>query len=134
MDPPKDPYNTEEFEEFLKAIGESNIENWSILAQALGVSRHTIMRWKRHPLARQAIKTALAKSIEGMEKSGHDDWRMHREKAKLLGVKDEQTVEHRIDDEQVGDVLDALQSKYDEIGSKAQGQVVEDAPPIQNQE
>lgn len=136
-EPPDDPYNVEGFEEFLKAIGESNIENWSILAEALGVDRTTIIRWKKHPLARQAIKAGIAKAIEGMEKSGKDDWKMHREKAKMLGVKDRQTLEHEVG-EGVTELLDSLQTDYgkfaENAGQSPDGQVVANEPLVQNQE
>lgn len=135
--PPVDPYNGIEFEEFLKSIGNANIKHWSILAEALGVSRRTVIRWKQHPLAQEAIKTAIAESLEGMEKSGKDDWKMHREKAKILGVKDKTTIEHEVDVETINDVLDKLGTNYDDLANKARqkvtGQMVADNPPVQNQ-
>lgn len=134
---PENPYNVAEFEEFLKAIGNANIKNWSILAEALGVSRATITRWKQHPLAQQAINTAINESMEGMEKAGKDDWRMHREKMKILGVKDRQTLEHEAG-ENISELLDTLQTDYGKLAERARqqvdGQVVANEPPVQNQE
>lgn len=121
---PENPYNVVEFEEFLKQIGNANIKNWSILAEALGVSRATVVRWKQHPLAQQAINQAINESMEGMEKAGKDDWRMYREKAKMLGVKDRQTLEHEVG-EGVTELLDSLQTDYGKLAEKAKEQVNE---------
>ncbi|MFA5768341.1 MAG: hypothetical protein WC871_02235 [Bacteroidales bacterium] len=135
---PIDPYLEMKFEEFLKEIGNANIKNWTILAEALGVGRKTIYRWRHHPLAKEAINTAISESIEKMEKVGHDDWKMHREKAKMLGVKDRQTIEHEVDPETMGNLLDQLETNYGKLGATARqaidGQVVANEPPIQNQE
>lgn len=127
------PYNDLAFEVFLKAIGEAHIENWTIMAEALGVHYSTIMRWKQHPMARQALRAGLAKSLDGMEKYGKEDWRMHREKAKMLGAKDKSTLELEVG-ETVSDTLDALQSDYGKLGRKAEKQVVEGQQPLQNKE
>lgn len=134
---PQDPYSSTEFEEFLKLIGENNIRNWSIMAEALGVGRMTIIRWKKHPRAIAALRAAIATSIAGMERAGDEDWKMHREKAKMLGVKDKQTIEHEID-ENVEDILDRLETNYARLSTEARqaldGQVVANEPPLQNQE
>lgn len=136
--PPDDPYHGMEFDEFLKQIGNANIKNWSILAEAIGVSRSTVGRWKMHPLAQEAIKTAISESIAGMEKAGEHDWKMYREKAKMLGVKDRQTIEHEVDPESVSTILDKLESDYGSLGKQAgqaiAKQVVAVAPSVQNQE
>ena len=86
-------YKEDEFEAFIDLIGESNIGNWSIMAQALKVDRNTVQKWREHPKAKAAIKQSLAKSIEGMETAGRKDWRMYREKAKMLGVEDSQNID-----------------------------------------
>lgn len=80
------PYLEDEFDNFLVLIGNENIENWTIMAEALGVSQKTITRWKKHPRAKEAINKAIAKSIASMEKVGARDWKMHREKLKMLGL------------------------------------------------
>lgn len=87
-----EPYKEEEFESFLALIEEGNIKSWTVLADALGVSRETINQWKNHSLAKQAYIKGLAHALEKMEESGKRDWRMWREKAKILGVKDEQVL------------------------------------------
>lgn len=136
--PPERPYHDAEFDVFLKEIGNANVENWTIFAEAMGVSRTTIARWKKHPLAQAAINTGIAKAIDGMEKSGANDWKMYREKAKMLGVKDKTTIEHEVDQETITDLLDTLGTNYDDLASKARqaivGQVVATNPPVQNQE
>ena len=126
-----DPYKQMEFEKFLEILEGSPINNWSIVATVLGVDRETILRWRRHPRARSILIAALQETITKMEESGEADWRMWREKAKLLGVDDIQKVEVTGG---VKEVLDKLETKYDELGRKASGQVVAPDAPIQNQE
>ena len=41
---PEKPYMEMQFEEFLTLIGEANLLNWSIMAEALGVDRSTVTR------------------------------------------------------------------------------------------
>lgn len=126
------PYKEMQFEEFLKAIGNANIQNWSVLAEALGVDRKTIMTWREHPLAQAAISNAIEESIRKMSEVGSMDWRMWREKAKILGVKDKTTLEHEVG-ESVGDLLDEIErTDYDKLGQQAKGQMVEIDPPIQD--
>ncbi len=130
----KDPYHEAEFEVFLKEIGNANLPNWTILAEALGISRATIYRWRQHPLAKQAINLAIEESMRKMTEVGSADWRMHREKLKLLGVKDRTTLEHEVG-EGVEDLLDKLErTDYDKLGREAKKQVVAANPPVQNKE
>lgn len=77
-----------EFEAFLKIIKKGRVENWSVIAEALGVREATISEWKQHPLAQKAITEGLERCITEMERAGKDDWRMWRDKLKMLGVKD----------------------------------------------
>lgn len=90
---PETPYKEAEFEAFIASIGEDGLGSWGIIAQAIGVDPDTIRRWKKHPRAKKAIQDALKESIEGMTRAGADDWRMHREKAKMLGVEDTQNID-----------------------------------------
>lgn len=83
---PNDPYKDIQFEYFLKSIGNFNFRNWSILARALRVDRRTIMRWKKHPLARQAIVIAICECIRKMQEVGAHDWKMYREMLKILAI------------------------------------------------
>lgn len=118
---PQNPYNEIEFEEFLKNIGNSNISTWSILADVLEVDRKTITRWKKHPLAREAIVKAINYSVIQMERAGKKDWRMWREKLKMLGVKDRQTIEQDIDENSISSLLDTLErTNYEEFGKQVQ--------------
>lgn len=79
-----------EFEAFLKIIKRGKVENWSVIAEALGVREATISEWKQHPLAQQAIIEGIERCITEMERAGKDDWRMWRDKLKMLGVKDKE--------------------------------------------
>lgn len=128
---PTDPYKEQEFDAFLKEIGNANLPNWSILAEAIGVSRDTIWRWKQHPLAKQALGAALEENLRKMSEVGGSDWKMYREKLKMLGVKDKQTIEH----ENIDALLDELESEdtINDVAEEAAKQVVAANPPIQNQ-
>lgn len=79
-----------EFEAFLEIIKKGKVENWSVIAEALGVREATISEWKKHPLAQQAIAEGIEHCLEEMERAGKDDWKMWLEKLKMLGVKDRQ--------------------------------------------
>lgn len=128
------PYKEMEFEEFLTSIGEGKIKNWTVLAEALGVDRDTLLKWRQHPKAQAALNNAINESMNQMELVGKDDWRMWRERSKILGVKDKSTLEHEVG-EGVTELLDSLgRTDYDGLGSQAEGQMVADDPPIQNQE
>ena len=87
------PYKEDEFESFLDLIGEPNIKNWSIMAKALKVEPDTITKWKNHPRAKKAILEAIQENIKGMTEAGRKDWKMYREKAKMLGVEDKENIE-----------------------------------------
>lgn len=120
-DIPKTPYYEAEFEVFLKEIGNANLSNWTIMAEVLNVHPETIRRWKDHPLAKEAINAAIEKSIKRMEEVGDTDWKMHREKLKMLGVKDKTTVEHE------GELGLRVKSN-DEIAKKLQEVIIDDKP------
>lgn len=127
-----DPYAEVAFETFLKEIGNVNLPNWTILAEALGVHRNTINRWKKHPQAQAAISAAIEQNIREMELAGKGDWRMYREKLKMLGVKEAVTLEHEAG-ESVKSILDKLEhTDYDKLGQTARGQMVAANPPIQD--
>ncbi len=79
-----------EFEAFLEVIKKGRVENWSVIAEALGVREATISEWKQHPLAQKAITEGIERCITEMEKAGKGDWRMWRDKLKMLGVKDKE--------------------------------------------
>lgn len=87
-------YKHEEFEEFVKILEEGAVENWSIIAQALGVDTNTIVAWRKHPSAKKAIAEGIRQSVNNMEIYGKRDWRMWREKAKMLGVSEVIRNEH----------------------------------------
>lgn len=114
---PKNPYYELEFQEFIKNIGNTGLSNWSITAEALGVSRKTITRWKQHPIAKKAIAKSIGETIAKMEAVGKNDWRMYREKLRMLGIKDKQSLSHEIlDTNEIEQVLNDLErTNYEEF-------------------
>ncbi len=86
-------YKEDEFEHFIDLLGDENIENWTIMAQALKVNPDTITAWRQHPRAKEAISRAIDKSVKAMERVGARDRKMHREKLKMLGIADRQEVD-----------------------------------------
>lgn len=81
------PYKEMEFEAFLEVIDKDRISSWKSLAEALGVTQDTIIRWKKHPEARKALNEGIHRCLKEMERSGKHDWRMWRERAELYGLK-----------------------------------------------
>jgi hypothetical protein len=91
---PENPRKKDEFKAFLKIVKDgTGLEHWQNIAEALGVSKDTITDWKKHPLAREAQALGLKRALEGMEESGATDWRMWRDKAKMLGISDQTKVD-----------------------------------------
>jgi hypothetical protein len=131
--PPEEPYHGKEFDEFLKEIGNANLRNWSIVAEAMGVSRMTILRWRKHPLAREAINSAIEEHIRKMSEVGGTDWKMHREMLKMLGVRDTISLEHEVNPDTLTQLLDKMETDYDNVGREARKQVVAAKQPIQDQ-
>jgi len=120
---PDDPYKDAEFEVFLKEIGNANLSNWTIVAETLGVSKATMYRWRQHPLAKEAITNAIEDNLRKMTEAGKDDWRMYREKLKMLGVKDRQTLEHDFDESTISNLLNGLEhTDYGKFGEQAKQQ------------
>lgn len=78
----------QEFEAFLKIIEKEQVDTWEMVAKALGVRPATITAWKELPEAREAISRGIANALSQMQKVGARDWKMWREKLKLLGVED----------------------------------------------
>lgn len=106
------PYKEAEFEQFLKLIGEGKIENWSMMAEVLDVNLDTITSWKQHPKAKQAIIAAIQKNLDGMERAGKRDWRMYREKLKMLGIIEKQAVDMTTKGDKVMVIPSELLDKY----------------------
>lgn len=101
----------EEFEAFLKILELRKIESWESVAEALGVHRNTIEKWRQHPLAQKARAKGIENALEQMEASGQEDWKMWREKLRLLGVKEETPRETTVN---VG-VYNMIREKYGEF-------------------
>ena len=125
------PYYDAPFEEFVKSIGDVKVGEWQIYAKVLGVSRTTIWRWKQHPMAKAAISQAIGKSMAAMESTGASDWKMHREKLKMLGIEDESKIKLETS---VGEVISEIdkQNQNDDVARKAKLKVVEAKQPVQN--
>lgn len=77
-----------EFKEFIKILEGEQIEHWTEIAKVLGVNNDTITAWKKTKEAKDAIAKGIKKALSEMQKSGRNDWRMWREKTKMLGVND----------------------------------------------
>jgi hypothetical protein len=133
---PKAPYLEEEFEVFIEHIGNENIDNWTIFARALNVDRTTVGRWKKHPRARMAMLKAMRETINGMKNAGGSDWRMWREKAKMLGIDDVSKVELS---GSIDSVMRRLETDYDKLSDEleretTERQSMENESPVQDQE
>jgi len=136
--PPDDPYNKVEFEEFIKSIGDVGLEHWNSYAIALGVSIKTIKRWRQHPLAKQALARAIQDNLREMRNAGINDWRMYRDKLKMLGVEDSTTVKVEGDtsDKAIAAIQDIVKSENERTKSMvefAKQQSLANAKPVQNQ-
>lgn len=129
-----DPYKHIEFDAFLEHIGSENIENWTILAKALKVGRATITRWKHHPKAKKAINDAINKSLQEMRRSGKEDWRMWRDKLKMLGVDDEQTVKHGVTEEAEETIKEMAKKTDYDIFKLVGKQAVAPVQPLQDKD
>jgi hypothetical protein len=80
-----------EFEAFVKTLETGARAHWSDIAEALGISRDTIMAWRRDPRAIAVTRDGISKALVRMQKSGRSDWRMWHEKLKMLKMVKEQT-------------------------------------------
>lgn len=88
-----EPYKDEEFEKFIETIEGDTVEHWVNIASALGVARDTIVRWKKHPKAKEAIQKGIDRAMRGMEMAGSKDWRMYEAKLKMLGADSVQKID-----------------------------------------
>src|SRR4030043_357297 len=79
------PYKTEEYQKFIQTVENGEIpEHWQILAEALGITEQTIIRWKQLPEFQKALNKGLDKALREMQRAGGDDWKMWRERIALL--------------------------------------------------
>jgi len=76
----------EPFEAFIKYLEEGSDAHWTQIAEAIGVSKDTITRWKKEPRAKLAIEKGINYALQQMQKVGSKDWRMWESKLKMLGV------------------------------------------------
>jgi hypothetical protein len=74
-----------EFSSFLRLIEQESVpDSWELIAEAIGVHRNTITKWKKTPEFQKALAVGIKNAIANMENSGRRDWRMWREKIALL--------------------------------------------------
>ena len=83
---PNKPNKSDEFEAFLDMLKGESVYFWKQIAEILGVSQETIVVWKQHPKAKEAIREGIKKNLAGMERAGKKDWRMYEAKNKMLGM------------------------------------------------
>jgi len=79
-------YKEEQFDQFIATIKGNAVGHWIQIARTLGVANSTIHAWKKLPQAQKAIKDAIEKAGEEMERAGKDDWKMWESKLKMLGI------------------------------------------------
>ena len=105
-----------EYQAFLKLLKEGQFETWEVIAEAVGVHRNTIMDWKKLPEAQKAIVDGIQLAIKKMETAGKKDWKMWREKLKLLGVRDKEAplVAQQFNIDKFN-ILDGGEENYDEL-------------------
>lgn len=118
----------DQYEAFLEALQGDYMYNWLALANVLGVDRKTIYNWRQTQRAQNIINGEIKRLLKEMERAGEGDWRMYREKAKIMGVEDV----HKVEITDTKGILDELETDYDDVGRKASGQVVEAQPPLQD--
>lgn len=82
-----------EFDSFIKIIEDKSIAHWQDIAEAIGVNKDTITEWRKLPEAQDAIAKGIANALDKMENTGKRDWRMWREKLKMLGLIEVQRAE-----------------------------------------
>ncbi len=91
-------FKSDQFRDFLATIKQEQIAHWENVAEAIGVARSTIQRWRELPEAQDAITLGIAHTLESMETAGKKDWRMWEAKLKMLGVNPPQKINAVIDD------------------------------------
>lgn len=91
-------FKKDEFSEFIATIKEEQIAHWENVAEAIGVARSTIQRWRELPEAQDAITIGITRTLEQMENAGKKDWRMWAEKLKMLGVNPPQKIQAEVSD------------------------------------
>lgn len=123
-----DPYKEESYTRFLELLSMDYLYNWKALADVLKVDPKTIYNWRKTPAAQKIINDEIARLMQEMERAGKDDWRMFRDKAKIMGVEDVNKVEV-VDTK---GVLDKLESEYEQLGRAAEEQILATDAPVQD--
>lgn len=82
-----------EYKNFLEFVKKRKVGRAIIYAKALGIDRRTLVHWMSQPELREAMAESIDDLVDGMQRAGSKDWRMHRELLKILGVDDEQKID-----------------------------------------
>ena len=83
----------EQFDAFIDKLEQGTAAHWSDIAAALGIGNDTIIEWRKHPRAQEAIRKGIEYALSQMEQSGRKDWRMWSDKLRMLGVGKEEKKE-----------------------------------------
>lgn len=110
-----DPYKEESYNRFLELLSMDYLYNWKALASVLKVDQRTIYRWRQTPAAQKIVNDEISRLVREMERAGKDDWRMFREKAKIMGVEDV----NKIEVVDTKGILDKLETDYANLGERA---------------
>jgi len=82
-----------EYSNFLEYVKKGKVQRAVIYAKALQIDRKTLVHWLNQPELREAMQDSIDGLVDGMQRAGHNDWRMYRELLKILGVDDETKVD-----------------------------------------
>lgn len=56
-------YKKEQFNEFVKILRKGHLGKWTVVAEALGISRETLVQWKKLPEAKKALVEGIVKGM-----------------------------------------------------------------------
>jgi hypothetical protein len=81
------PYKIKEYNAFINMVKRGiPIESYQGLAEELGVSRETIIEWKKMPEYQELKQKLLDELTKGMMIAGADDWKMYDKRRRELGI------------------------------------------------
>lgn len=86
-------YKKWEFKQFLGFVEGKNLGRALMYAKALGIDRRTMQKWMQQPELARPLIDALDELLSNMQKAGKDDWRMHAELIKMLGLDDVKNID-----------------------------------------
>lgn len=94
-------YKKWEFKQFLGFVEGKNLGRALMYAKALGIDRRTMQKWMQQPELAKPLIDALDELLSNMQKAGKDDWRMHAELIKMLGLDDVKNIDLTSDGEKI---------------------------------